>query len=263
MVGFEWLRSDRFAPRTLPRRLRHAPARARGAAGPDRRLADAAPARPEHGRRDARGRGREAARPARPARGRARVRQPLRPRAQLLARARPGLRRLHPRGARAAAVRPDRDRAQRERRRAGDGRRRCGRGRRAAAGLGPADPRDPARGAAAHEPDGLPARHELGGLPRGGRVPGARPALPARHAAAPGRPGDRDALARAQGAATPSAPTTSSSPACSAGWWQARCRTSAPTRASARRSTSCGASRRCGPTSSRSSPTSCARRWPP
>ena len=31
----------------------------------------------------------------------------------------------------------------------------------AAAGLGPADPRDAARGAAAHEPDGLPARHEL------------------------------------------------------------------------------------------------------
>ena len=35
---------------------------------------------------------------------------------------------------------------------------------------------------------------------------------------------------------TPSARATSSSPACSAGWWRARCRTSAPTRASARRS---------------------------
>ena len=81
-----------------------------------------------------------------------------------------------------------------------------GRGRGAAAGLGPADPRDAARGAAAHEPDRLPARHELGRLSRGGRVPRARPALPARDAAAPGRPGDRDALARAPGAATPSAP---------------------------------------------------------
>ena len=72
-------------------------------------------------------RGRAAARPARPARRRARGRQPLRPGAQLLARARPGLRRVHPRGARPAAVRPDRDRAQRGRRRAGDGRRRRGR----------------------------------------------------------------------------------------------------------------------------------------
>ena len=39
--------------------------------------------------------------------------------------------------------------------------------------------------------------------------------------------------------------------------------TSAPTRPSARQSRSCAGSRRCGPTSSRSSRTSCGRRWPP
>ena len=200
MAGFEWVRERRFEPHTLPRRLRHAPARARGADRPDRRLVDAAAARPDQGRRDARGRCRAVARPARPPRGRARGRQPLRPRAELVARARPGLRRLHPRGARAAALRPDRDRAERERRRAGDGRRRRRRGRGAAARLGPAGPRDAARGSAADEPDRLPARHEQRRLSRGGPVPGTRPALQARDAATPGRPGDRDALARAQGA---------------------------------------------------------------
>ena len=102
-----------------------------------------------------------------------------------------------------------------------------------------------------------------GGLSGGGRVPRARPALPARDAAAPGRAGDRDALARPHASPTPSPPRRSSSPACSAGSSRARCRTSAPTRPSARPSRSCGASRRCGPTSSRSSRTSCARRWPP
>ena len=165
MAGFEWLRSDRFAPHTyrldyvtlqlgievllglivgwLMLRLLGQSTRRRGTGGG----------------------GREAARPARPARRRARGRQPLRPGAQLLARARPGLRRFHPGGARAAPVRPDRDRAQRERRRPGDGRRRRGRRERAAAGLRPSDPRHPARGAAAHEPDGLPARHEIADYP--------------------------------------------------------------------------------------------------
>ena len=182
---------------------------------------------------------------------------------ELVARARPGLRRLHPRGARAAALRPDRDRAERERRRAGDGRRRRRRGRGAAARLGPAGPRDAARGSAADEPDRLPARHEQRRLPRGGRVPRARPALPARDAAAPGRPGDRDALARAPGAGRvqrggdrargPARP-----PRGERGPEHPRLR-----EPSARPSRSCAASRRCGPTSSRSSRTSCARRWPP
>ena len=180
----------------LPPRLRHSAARDRSAHGSDRRLARAAAGRPDGGRRDEGGGGRASARPARPARRHARGRQPLRPGAQLVAPAGAGLRRLHPRGARVAPVRPGRDRAQRGGKGPGDGRGRRGRGRGTAARLGAADPRNAAGGAAAHEPDCLSARHGGGRFPRGGGVPRAGPALPARDAAASGGACDRDALAR-------------------------------------------------------------------
>ena len=130
------------------------------------------------------------------------------------------------------------------------------------AGLRPADPRDAARGAAAHEPDGLPARHELADYPEEDEFLAlglhCRLATPLLQGA---RAIGMLSLVRREPRRLQRR-RTSSSRACSGVWWQARCRTSAPTRASARRSRSCGASRRCGPTSSRSSRTSCARRWP-
>ena len=70
-----------------------------------------------------------------------------------------------------------------------------------------------------------------------------------------------DRLARSR--ATRSRTRRSSSCRSSAGSWRRRCRTSAPTRRSGGGWRSCAGSRRCGPTSSRSSRTSCAARWPP
>src|SRR5215208_4558929 len=116
--------------------------------------------------------------------------------AQLLAPAGAGLRRLHPRGARAAPVRPGGDRAQRGGKGPGDGSGGGGRGGGTATRLGAADSRNAAGGAPAHEPDHLPARHGGGRFPRGGGVPRAGAALPARDAAASGGAYDRDALAR-------------------------------------------------------------------
>jgi uncharacterized integral membrane protein len=63
------------------------------------------------------------------------------------------------------------------------------------------------------------------------------------------------------GSRTRSRPRRSSWWGSSAGSSRRRRRTSAPTRPNGGRSTSCGASRRCVPTSSRSSRTSCAHRW--
>ena len=191
----------------VPRRLRHAPARARGADRPDRRLADAAAARPEHGRRDARGRGRAAARPARPARGRC-----SRPPTAALARSAPrssSTRRSTRSSARCAGCCPfDRIAIVLSENGVAQVMAVAGAGADEVLppGSAPAGPRHAARGAAAHEPDRLPARHERRRLPGGGRAPRARPALPARDAAALGRPRDRDALARARRSRTPSAP---------------------------------------------------------
>ena len=98
---------------------------------------------------------------------------------------------------------------------------------------------------------------------RGGAAGRARPPLSGRRATARRRAGDRPDLAQPPRAERVPASTRSSSSACSAGSPHPPSRTSAPTRASAARSRSCGACRRCAPTSSRSSRTSCAARWRP
>ena len=74
---------------------------------------------------------------------------------------------------------------------------------------------------------------------------------------------DRDAQPLARPARRVQRRTRSSSCACSAASSRPRCRTSAPTRRSGDGSRSWPASRSFAPTSSRSSPTSCAARWRP
>ena len=166
----------------------------------DRRLARCPAPAGGRGRDGAGGRGRAAARPARPARRPARGGGPLREGARLVARPRRGVRRVHPRAPRARAVRPDRDRPRGGERRARDGDRRRRVLRRVPARQPPADRRLAPR-AGAPGRDDLPRRHARVALLRGERARAARPALPRGRAAARRRAGDRDDLGRPQGAA--------------------------------------------------------------
>ena len=167
----------------------------RARARPAARLARARGRRGERPRGGACGRGGGPARRARPAGRPGRCGEPLRQGPQLVARRAGGLRRLHPRAARPAAVRPGRDHPRRGRRREGDGDRR----RRGRDGL-PARERPAARGHAARRGDdlpdaGLPPASRRDGVPGGARLRGARPAQPAGGAPARRDAADRDALA--------------------------------------------------------------------
>ena len=142
------------------------------------------------------GGGGTAARRARPARRRPRRRDPLRPRAQLVARTGCGLRGVHPRAARGRAVRPDGDRPRRGGRSAGDGGRRSRRRRRLLARVPAADGRHAAGADPEDRPGGLPGGHGRAEVLGGERLPRARPTLADRGAVAAGAPDGGDGLAR-------------------------------------------------------------------
>ncbi len=182
----------RLGPRDFPvRRLpRHRP---------DRRLARHTP---EGRSGDCGGesrRGGSAPRPARPTRRPARGDGPVWASPRLLARGRPGIRRLHQRAPRAGRFRPRHHRPRRGRPRRGDSRGRTWDGHGLPAGLSPARAGVRARGGARGEAR-LPARDGAGPLSGRERSPRAGPAEPSACALAGGAPDDRDARPRPRGA---------------------------------------------------------------
>ena len=199
---------------------------------------------------------------ARSARRRARSDQPLRSGARLLPRARPGVRRLHRRAARARPLRAGVDPPARGRSRDGDGdrRRRCGllsRSRNAdrACGL---DPRAGRRGP--NRASSRPRGAALSRRRKGSFGWACARAWWHRSSSAPAR------SVRSRSAAplpTRSGRTRSSSSPCSDASSQPRCRTSGRTRRSGRPWRSYVGSRLSAPTSSRSSRTSSEARWRP